>query len=77
MSVPRLLTQWTTSEEGPLANALRMVAAEPEHTILRYELEAALHSFQARLCYQSIDRLRQQEQVRAKRKASARKGSSS
>lgn len=66
--MPRLLTEWRTAEEGPLANALRMVAAEPEHSICRLEMEAALHSFQARLCYQEIDRLRRAEQRRAQRR---------
>lgn len=67
--MPRLLTEWRVAEEGPLADSLRMIAAEPEHSILRLELEAALHSFQARHCYEQIDRLRRAEQDRAARKA--------
>ena len=66
--MPRLLTEWSCAEEGPLADSLRMIAAEPEHSILRLELEAALHSFQARLCYQQIERLRTAERDREKRK---------
>jgi hypothetical protein len=63
------MTEWRTAEEGPLADVLRMISAEPEYSILRLEMEAALHSFLARRCYEKIDRLRRSEHDRAARKA--------
>lgn len=71
MITHRLITEWST-DSPVLAPTLKLVAAEPEHSILRLELEAALHSYQARLCYQQIERLKSAERDRAARKARAK-----
>lgn len=67
----RLITEWSTPSPV-LAKVLKMVSDEPEHSILRLELEAALHSFQARLCYEQIARLKRAEQDRARRKQTSK-----
>lgn len=68
MTLHRLVTEWST-DSPVLARTLKMVAAAPEGTLLRLELEAALHSFQARHCYEQIGRLKRAEAERKRRRA--------
>jgi hypothetical protein len=58
--MPRLLTEWST-DDPTIAEALQLIASEPEHSSARMELEAALHTFQARLCWQRAERYRERE----------------
>lgn len=58
--MPRLLTEWST-DDPTIAEALQLIASEPEHSSTRLELEAALHTFQARLCWQRAEVSRQRE----------------
>lgn len=72
--MPRLLTEWST-DDPQLAEMLRSIDAEPEHTSLRQELEGALHMMQARLAWRRADQYREYERQRearfAKQKAKA------
>lgn len=60
----RLITEWST-DDPKLAKTLELIADAPEHSVERQELEAALHMFQARLCWERADRYRRQDQQRA------------
>lgn len=70
--MPRLITEWSTDDPG-LADTLRSIAALGEHTEERMEVEAALHMFQARLCWSTAERLREARVDRAARQARAEK----
>lgn len=62
----RLVTEWST-DDPKLAETLRLIQQTPDHTSEREELEAALHTFQARLCWQRAERYRQREREQAAR----------
>lgn len=61
--MPRLVTEWSTSDPG-LAEMLRSIADLPEHDPTRHELEALLHTQQARIAWREADRLRELEKKR-------------
>lgn len=69
--MPRLITEWST-DDPRLAEMLRSIAEEPEHSVERQELEAALHMMQARFCWARADRMRaraREDEARARRRA--------
>lgn len=53
----RLVTEWSTDDPA-LAQTLALIAATPTWDPLRHEMEAALHTFQARLAWQRAAELR-------------------
>jgi hypothetical protein len=61
--MPRLITEWSTSDPG-LADMLRSIAELPEHDPVRHEMEALLHTQQARFAWREADRLRELERKR-------------
>lgn len=69
--MPRLVTEWSTDDPG-LAKMLQTIAAEPEYTSLRQELEGALHMQQARLCWQRAATYAQHEREQKAREARRR-----
>lgn len=62
----RLITEWST-DDPQIAEALKTIAKAPEYSSEREELEGALHTFQARLCWQRAAVYRQREQEREAR----------
>lgn len=57
----RLVTEWSTDDPA-LAETLRRIADVPEWDPIRHEMEAALHTFQARLAWQKAGALRATQQ---------------
>jgi hypothetical protein len=55
--MPQLVTEWSTDDPG-LAEMLKSIAALPAYDPDRHELEALLHTQQARLAWREADRLR-------------------
>ncbi len=55
--MPKLITEWSTDDPG-LAEMLKSIAAEPEYSELRLEMEIALHQFQAKHTAEQLGRLR-------------------
>lgn len=66
--MPLLRTEWST-DDPTIAQALDLIASTPEYSSAREELEAALHMFQARLCWQRAAGHRQREREQAARDA--------
>lgn len=66
--MPRLITEWST-DDPTIAQALDLIQSTPEYSSARQELEAALHTFQARLCWQRATEYRRREREQAARDA--------
>lgn len=59
--MPRLITEWSTDDEA-IARSLRLIDSEADH-IVRLELEAALHTFQAGWCLREAATLRERQRA--------------
>lgn len=69
----RLVTEWST-DDPELAETLRMIAAEPEWSVTRLEMEAGLHMMQARFAWRRADQIRERQNESDRRAARKPRG---